>query len=91
MLCVAGLTLATGHVDDSVGAIILFATNFLSICVVGVIVLMSYKVHMHSPHRNRPGYRWSAFFILFSCLGVVGTMLTKQSLILAKQREIKNA
>lgn len=89
-LCVAGLAFSTGDFADAVGALILFMTNFLSILVVGVIVMVIYKVHLYSTHRRSPHYRRTAFCFLALMLGSVGYVLVRTSLTLHKQREIEH-
>ena len=89
-LCVCGLALATGNGSDALGAFLLFMTNFESILFVGIIVMVCYKVHLHSTHRMSPHYRTTAFVLLTLMLGSVGYFLTRTTLRLRKQRDIEN-
>jgi uncharacterized hydrophobic protein (TIGR00271 family) len=43
-LCVVGLTLSSGEGHDAAGAMLLFATNFACIVIMGIIVMHIYRV-----------------------------------------------
>ena len=87
-LCVAGLTFSTGDMADASGALLLFFTNFVSILVVGVIIMYIYKVHLLANHAGRD-YRGSAFLILFILFAFVATALSLATVRLQKTREIE--
>lgn len=87
-LCVAGLAFSTGDEADASGALLLFATNFVSILFVGVIVMYFYKIHLLARQQSAQ-YRLSAFVILMFMLAIVSTFLALTSIRLSKTRAIE--
>jgi uncharacterized hydrophobic protein (TIGR00271 family) len=78
-LCVVGLTLATGNGQDAAGALLLFATNFTSILLMGVIIMYIYKVHKMGSATMSTGQRYihlkMSFVMLLFLLGIVAAPL----------------
>jgi uncharacterized hydrophobic protein (TIGR00271 family) len=87
-LCVAGLAFSTGDNADAIGALLLFATNFVSILFVGVIIMYFYKIHLLAT-QSSAHYRMSAFVILLFMLAIVATLLALTSIRLGKTRDIE--
>jgi uncharacterized hydrophobic protein (TIGR00271 family) len=86
-LCVVGLTLSTGNGTDAAGALLLFATNFTSILIVGVIVMYAYKVHRKSSVTGKV-YTRAAFLMLLFLLGAVAVPLTFTSRLIRDESTI---
>jgi uncharacterized hydrophobic protein (TIGR00271 family) len=90
-LNVVGLTLSTGDGDDALGALLLFATNFTSILVMGIFVMYFYKVPMMgSTTRASSAERITAVVVLIILLGVVAIPLTLTSKRLHDENTIEN-
>ena len=88
-LCVAGLALSTGATHDAAGATLLFATNFASILVIGVIVMYFYKVQRFAK-RERARWRGTAIVIVFLLLAFITVPLTLTSLRLREILDIED-
>lgn len=94
-LSVVGLTLATGEGHDAAGAILLFATNFTSILVMGVIIMYFYKVHKMSSARSYARHMGRmqlkiSFVLLVILLAMVAVPLTLTSQLLREESQIEN-
>ena len=87
-LSVIGLTLRTGNITDATGATLLFATNFTSILIVGVIVMFAYKVHKSSAVTGH-AYIQAVFLMLLCLLGALAIPLTLTSLRLHDETRIR--
>ena len=86
-LCVVGLTLSTGDLVDAGGAMLLFVCNFMSIQVMGIIIMYFYKVHQLAGTSRSTK---SAFLILLICLGLVAIPLSFTTTRIADERRAED-
>jgi uncharacterized hydrophobic protein (TIGR00271 family) len=90
-LCVVGLTLSTEDGKDAVGALLLFATNFCSIILTGVLVMVIYKVHkMGANTRETMFERIVAAGIILCLLAAVAVPLSFTSIRIENERGIES-
>ena len=82
-LCVVGLTLSSGKYNDAGGAMLLFICNFMSIQVMGIFIMLWYRVHRMARQRRS---RWSlvVLMVLMLCgvaipLGFASRKLNNES------------
>nr|WP_291038314.1 DUF389 domain-containing protein [Herbiconiux sp.] len=79
-LTVAGLALESGATGESLGALLLFATNVAAILVTGIVVMAFYRVHPDTVRADaKPVDRRRAFVVIVSMLVIVGIPLTVSS------------
>jgi uncharacterized hydrophobic protein (TIGR00271 family) len=95
-LCVAGLTLSTGDGLDAAGAMLLFATNFMSILIMGIVIMYFYKIHEMSSSATSYAGRIVgcmqlkiSFVGLILLLGMVAVPLTLTSLLIREESKIE--
>jgi len=90
-LCVVGLTLSTGHTNDAIGALLLFATNFGSILLTGIIVMFIYRVPFLDPASASARSSFQRAFgtvLVVSLLAVIAVPLTYTSMRVGQQYNI---
>ena len=87
-LNVVGLTLSTGNVSDAMGALLLFATNFASILIMGIIVMFLYKVPLKVDHGNLKCRR--GFLALIVLVTIVAVPLGFSSVQIRDQYEVES-
>lgn len=73
-LTVVGLMLSSKDVSDAAGAMLLFATNFMSIQVMGIFTMYLYGVHKLA---TRPSAKFcrTLFLVMVACLALVAVPL----------------
>lgn len=80
-LAVVGLTLESGAVDQSLGALLLFVTNVTAILATGIVVMAIYRVYRGTAKgASEPVNRARAVLIIGGMLLVVGIPLTVTSI-----------
>ena len=72
-LAVAGLTLRSGEPSQSLGALLLFATNVVAILASGIVVMALYRVGRVTSHATTPALRRlvAVIIIVFLLLAVL--------------------
>jgi hypothetical protein len=80
---------SVGELTDMAGALLLFATNFMSIQVTGIIIMYAYKVHQMALRPNARRFR-NIFIVLIILLGFVGVPLGFTSKRIAVELETQD-
>jgi uncharacterized hydrophobic protein (TIGR00271 family) len=89
-LAVVGLTAESGELDESFGALFLFATNVASILATGIIVMALYKVYaMVTPaatSEKRAVNRRNANFVIVAFFAIILIPLVSSAVQIANDR-----
>ena len=93
-LVVAGLTLESGAIEESLGALLLFGTNFASILATGVVVMALFKIQrsliVGTPSGVAKVKRRKTALVIASMLVVVAIPLTISSVNTGKNTVREN-
>jgi uncharacterized membrane protein len=84
-LTVVGLMLNSKQFADASGAMLLFATNFMSIQVMGIFTMYLYRVQKMAT-KPKAGYTNTIFLVLVACLALIGVPLYFSSVRYAAER-----
>lgn len=82
-ICVAGMMLSINRTGDAGGAMLLFATNLMSILVVGIFVMYLYNVHLLA-RRPRARSRRLIILSLIVCFCLIAAPLGYTSWLISK-------
>jgi len=89
-LTVVGLTLESGAVKESAGALFLFATNVAAILATGIVVMALYRVYQMVPPaataEKRAVNRRNAVLVILAFFLVIGAPLVMSSVRIAADR-----
>ena len=88
-ICVAGMMLSINRLGDAGGAMLLFATNLMSILVVGIFVMYLYGVHLLAL-RTRARHRKFIVLSLLFCFCLIAVPLGYTSWLISKTSEAEN-
>lgn len=88
-LSVVGLTLESGAVEESLGALLLFGTNVAAIVATGTAVLLGYRVRAAAVQAGHPVGRLTAgtLAVVFGFVVIVAVPLTLASEDLLRQQQ----